>query len=114
MRVGAGPDGEDISVPINVAYNHHFAATLLGEGAHMERVRYDRNERRTSLFTPEPGWDLIPAEHALSANGLPTSAWGGYSNGGEFRKTFRGLAPPYAQILESPDRFSFTPMQIDT
>ena len=114
VRKGAGPNGEDVSVPINVAYNHHFAATLLGEGSHMERVPYDPKDKRTSLFTPEPGWDYIPVEHAPSEQGLPTSVWGGYSNGGEFRKTYHGLAPPYAQVIESPDRFAFTPMQIDT
>jgi hypothetical protein len=114
VRKGAGSNGEDISVPINVAYNHHYAATLLGEGSHMERVRYDPKDPRTTLFTPEPGWDVIPVEHTPSPKGLPTSMWAGYSNGGEFRKTYKGLAPPYAQILESPDRFSFQPMQIDT
>ena len=48
--------GEDVSVPINVAYNHHYAATLLGEGSHMERVPYDPKDPRTTLFTPEPGY----------------------------------------------------------
>ena len=88
VRKGAGPNGEDVSVPINVAYNHHYAASLLGEGSRMERVRYDPNDPRTTLFTPEPGWDFIPVEHTPSSNGLPTSVWAGYSNGGEFRKTY--------------------------
>jgi hypothetical protein len=114
VRKGAGPNGEDLSVPINVAYNHHYAATLLGEGSRMERVRYDPKDPRTTIFTPEPGWDLVPVEHTPSQNGLPTSVWAGYSNGGEFRKTYKGLAPPFAQVLESPNRFSFQPMQIDT
>jgi hypothetical protein len=114
VRKGAGANGEDVSVPINVAYNHHYAATLLGEGSRMERVRYDPKDPRTTLFTPEPGWDFIPVEHTPSPNGLPTNVWAGYSNGGEFRKTYKGLAPPYAQVLESPTSFSFQPMQIDT
>ena len=114
VRKGVGSSGEDVSVPINVAYNHHYAATLLGEGSRMERVRYDPEDPRTTIFTPEPGWDLIPVEHTPSQKGLPTSVWAGYSNGGEFRKTYKGLAPPYAQVLESPNRFSFQPMQIDT
>lgn len=112
VRKGAGPNGEDVSVPINVAYNHHYAATLLGEGSHMERVPYDREDPRTTLFTPEPGWSNVPVEHAPSPTGLPTSVWAGYSNGGEYRKTYHGLAPPYAQIIESPNRLSFTPMQV--
>ena len=112
VRRGAGPNGEDISVPINVAYNHHYSASLLGEGSHMERVPYDPKDPRTTLFSPEPGWSYVPVEHSPSPNGLPTSVWGGYSNGGEFRKTYHGLAPPYAQIIESPTKFAFTPMQV--
>ena len=95
-----------------MAYNHHYSATLLGEGSHMERVPYDPKDPRTTLFSPEPGWSSVPVEHSPSPNGLPTSLWGGYSNGGEFRKTYHGLAPPYAQIIESPNRFAFTPMQV--
>ena len=112
VRKGAGANGEDVSVPINVAYNHHYAASLLGEGSHMERVRYDPKDPRTTLLTPEPGWDFISVEHAPSPNGLPTSVWAGYSNGGEYRKTYHGLAPPYAQVLESPRALSFQPMQV--
>ena len=32
------PDGE-ISVPINVAYNHHFESTMVGKGASLKKVR---------------------------------------------------------------------------
>ena len=38
VRKGAGPNGEDVSVPINCAYNHHYGATLLGSGSSMKRV----------------------------------------------------------------------------
>lgn len=81
----------------------------------MERVPYDPNDGgRTSLLSPEPGWDTIPVEHTPSASGLPTSLWCGYSNGGEFRKSYHGLPPPYVQVIDSPSSFSMTPMQIDT
>eukprot|EP01052_Picozoa_sp_SAG31_P028676 SAG31_NODE_2788_length_5089_cov_7.201002_5_plen_178_part_00 len=33
---------------------------------------------------------------------LPTSLWCGYSNGGEFRKSYHGLPPPFVQVIESP------------
>ena len=56
----------------------------------------------------------MPVEHAPSTNGLPTSLWCGYSNGGEFRKSYHGLAPPFAQVIESPVSFDLEPMQIDT
>ncbi len=75
------PEG-DVSVPINVAYNHHYGARLLP---------------RTMMpgcsgLSPEPGFVDVPVEHTPSANGLPTSMIFGYSNGGEFRKTYHGLA----------------------
>jgi hypothetical protein len=81
----------------------------------MERVPYDPDDGgRTTLLTPEPGWDYIPVEHTPSEAGLPTSLWCGYSNGGEFRKSYHGLPPPFVQVIESPHAFSMTPMQIDT
>jgi len=38
----------------------------------------------------------------------------GYANGGEFQKSYHGLAPPFAQIVESPRQVHVYPMQIDT
>ena len=35
-------------------------------------------------------------------------------NGGEYRKSFHGYPKGYAQLLQSPEVFSITPMQIDT
>jgi hypothetical protein len=113
VRRGAGPNGEDVSVPINVAYNHHYGANLLGAGSHMERVPINPRTR-AMILSPEPGFAMIPVEHAPSPNGLPTNLPFGYSNGGEYRKTYHGVVPPYAQIIESPERIHITPMQIDT
>jgi hypothetical protein len=108
------PEG-DVSLPINVAYNHHYGAQMLGSGSRMERVPYDPDDGgRTTLLTPEPGWDFIPVEHTPSKAGLPTSLAPAGSNGGEFRKSYHGLAPPFVQVIESPRAFSMTPMQIDT
>ena len=45
---------------------------------------------------------------------VPTSMVFGYANGGEFRKSFHGVAPPYAQVVDSPTTIDVTPMQIDT
>ena len=79
----------------------------------MERVPYDPNDGgRTTLLSPEPGWDRIPVEHTPSPDGLPTSLWCGYSNGGEYRKSYHGLPPPYVQVVESPYALDMTPMQI--
>ena len=41
VRKGAGPNGEDISVPINVAYNHHHNTAVMGKGSRMEKVQRD-------------------------------------------------------------------------
>lgn len=113
-QVRKTPDG-DVSLPINLAYNHHYGATLLGSGSKMERVPYDPNDGgRTTLLSPEPGWDRIPVEHTPSLNGNPTNLWCGYSNGGEYRKSYHGLPPPFVQVIESPRAFDMTPMQIDT
>ena len=88
VRKDACGKGCDVSVPINLAYNHHYGAQLLGSGSRMERVPYDPNDGgRTTLLTPEPGWDRIPVEHTPAASGAPTSLWCGYSNGGEYRKS---------------------------
>ena len=101
VRKGAGPNGEDVSVPINFAYNHHYGAQLLGTGSAMKRVPYDPNcsstECSSSLLTPEPGWDRIPVEHTPSENGLPTSLWCGY------RSVRRQYMPP---VMTRTDPYS--------
>jgi hypothetical protein len=112
-QVRKTPQG-DVSVPINVAYNHHYGAMFLGSGSHMEWVPYDPNDNKTKVLTPRPGWDYIAVEHTPSESGLPTHLPFGYSNGGEYRKTYHGVAPPFAQVIESPNRVSIGPMQIDT
>eukprot|EP00462_Mataza_sp_D1_P024841 CAMPEP_0175128078 /NCGR_PEP_ID=MMETSP0087-20121206/4735_1 /TAXON_ID=136419 /ORGANISM="Unknown Unknown, Strain D1" /LENGTH=719 /DNA_ID=CAMNT_0016410113 /DNA_START=120 /DNA_END=2279 /DNA_ORIENTATION=+ len=105
----------DVSVPINIAYNHHYGAMLLGKGSKVERVKRDRNDPTQPAHPgPVPGYVDVAVEHTPSQNGLPTSMVFGYSNGGEFRKTYHALAPPFAQLVESPSTIHITPMQIDT
>ena len=113
-QVRRTPDG-DVSVPITVAYNHHYGSTMLGKGSRMERVRMSETKDHRAMHPgPEPGWAEIPVEHTASKSGAPTSLPFGYSNGGEFRKTYHGLVPPFAQLIDSPRTISVTPMQIDT
>ena len=80
----------------------------------MQKVARDPTDPRTLHPGPEPGFVNMAVEHTPSDNGLPTSLVFGYSNGGEFRKTYHGLLPPYAQVVESPTRIHIEPMQIDT
>jgi hypothetical protein len=42
---------EDISVPINVAYNHHHDAYFTGRHSRMERVPYDPSDRTVSPWS---------------------------------------------------------------
>ena len=111
---------EDVSVPINVAYNHHYGATLVGKGSKMtkmttaEAMSQLEGDKRAMHPGPEPGFVTVPVEYTPSASGIPTSLPFGYSNGGEFRKTYHGLAPPFAQLVESPHEIHISPMQIDT
>ena len=74
---------------------------MTGSGASMQRVPRDPNNPLTLGLQPEPGYATIPIEHTTSANGLPTYQPFGYSNGGEFRKTYKGVAPPFAQVISA-------------
>ena len=144
-QVRRTPQG-DVSVPITVAYNHHYGARLIGKGSSMKKVRRsETTDHRAMHPGPDPGWAEIPVEHTPSLSGQPTSMVFGYSNGstsslycrlviawtiaittkitlttnhissgGEFRKTYHGLVPPFAQLVDSPVQVHCTPMQIDT
>ena len=109
------PAGE-VSVPINIAYNHHHGVSINGKGARMETV--DRAEAEAAglrgLKLSEKGKVWVPVEHTPSSSGAPTYAIFDDGNGGEFRKTYHGYAPPFAQLVESPSTLSGTAMQIDT
>ena len=110
---------KDISVPINVAYNHHYAANLHGKGTvrGWERIpAYNASDTSRIAHHPSPKPGFREVAKVLEANkeGYPSTIQFGYSNGGEFRKTYHGLAPPYAQLIGSPQHIAMTPMQIDT
>ena len=94
----------DVSVPISVAYNHHFESTIIGKRAAFEHV-----------LIQGPGDPRIPEKHGHGAGTawkpgqhewvvreteqgeLPTSQSIGGANGGEYRKSFHGYAPGFAQ-----------------
>jgi len=79
----------------------------------MKRVKREpTKDHRTLHPGPEPGFVDVPVEHTPSKAGLPTSMVFGYSNGGEFRKTYHGLVPPFAQVVESPEEVNIGVMQI--
>ena len=120
VRKGAGPNGEDISVPISAAYNHHFTATLAGAKTSLERVEFEGPEDpRRAEFAAESAHGLPDTVYRArkleeGVGGVSTHLGLGGGNGGEYRKTYHGFPAPYARLLESPRQFQFTPMQIDT
>jgi hypothetical protein len=115
--------GEEVSVPISWAYNHHYCAYL-----------YNRKKTRLvqQATTPETAhmshgsdtvWVVVPLEESDSetADGVPSnnlaypqSQFFSEANGGEMRKSYHGYPKGYAQLIQSPDTFSIVPMQIDT
>ena len=38
MRKGAGPNGEDVSVPISASYNHHYNLNVIGAASRFKKV----------------------------------------------------------------------------
>eukprot|EP01060_Flectonema_neradi_P014145 TRINITY_DN20862_c0_g1_i1.p1 TRINITY_DN20862_c0_g1~~TRINITY_DN20862_c0_g1_i1.p1 ORF type:complete len:767 (+),score=171.44 TRINITY_DN20862_c0_g1_i1:37-2337(+) len=117
-QVRQTPQG-DVQVPINVAYNHHFESTMAGAKSKLEKVHFDgpNDPRRTKLESsmghrlPD---DYYLVKDLAPDNSIPTALHFGASNGGEYRKSFHGLPPGYAKVIDSPETFQFTPMQIDT
>jgi hypothetical protein len=110
-------DGKDVSLPINCAYNHHYGLNVVGAGSSMQRVKRDPSKPETMGGHDAPGpagFVDLAVEHTPSPEGLPTSGVFGYNNGGEFRKSYHALAPPFAQVVEAPQTVRFGPMQIDT
>jgi hypothetical protein len=116
VRKGAGPNGEDVPVPINVAYNHHHNTAIMGKKSRMEKVAFDdprvKKAGRKYMMLSDGVW--LPVEDSPSDNGVPTSAMFDDANGGEYRKSFHAYAPPFAQLVESPSAIAGQAMQIDT
>ena len=95
---------EDVSVPINAAYNHHHDTAVVGSGTHLEEVSRDEamasHGREYIRLSHNRAW--VPVEHAPAPDGLPTSAMFSDGNGGEYRKSYHAYAPPYVQLVHSP------------
>ena len=107
----------DISVPMNLAYNHHFETSMTGKYSYMKKTMVnDIPEDFTNMGHNHPNSDYImePAERGQTRMNIPTSQSLSAGNGGEARKSFHGFAPGFAQVINSPQKFYVTPMQIDT
>ena len=111
---GVNPD-KDVSVPINWAYNHHYMAWMTGKHSELVRIpNPDPNDVRAHGSPMK--WaavDKPTAAERLNKN-IPTSQMFSEGNGGESRKSFHGYPDGYAQLIDSPNLWHITPMQIDT
>jgi len=123
-QVMVTPEGEEFSLPINAAYNHHFESTMTGGSSVYEKIVLDgpRDPRIAEFGLGEMGHSMNlgkGTEHWVvrdlePPSSMPTRQAFGAANGGEVRKSFHGYAPGFAQVIESPRKFQITPMQIDT
>eukprot|EP00501_MAST-03F_sp_TOSAG23-6_P000590 GSMAST32.ASY1.ANO1.611.1 assembled CDS len=125
-QVRRGFDGEpDVSVPITVAYNHHFESVMIGSKNEFKFAEFDSPEdpRLQEIKSSRMGGHGLPSEkHAWIVeknedeipSTLPTKQNFGGANGGEYRLSYHGYAPGFVQVIESPHSFQITPMQIDT
>jgi hypothetical protein len=112
----------DVSVPMNVAYNHHYGTVLLGAGSKL--VQVDAGDPRVNTAAAAGGHAGHPAldrdgkvvvvEDLHPNSAIPNSQAFFSQNGGEARLSFKGFAPGYARPVMSPTNFSITVMQIDT
>jgi len=118
------PNGSYESLPMTFAYNHHFESNMVGKYSRMEKVKITGpNDERLSDMQRSMGGHGIPEPWKKEAwvvrdlkpdAATPTSQSFGGANGGEVRKSYHGYAPGYAQLIQSPQEFHITPMQIDT
>ena len=87
----------DTSVPINWAYNHHYAFFVTGTGAQMEEVAAQPGDDHVDWAGGGKKW--VPRETTPSAGGFPTSTVFSDADGGESRKSFHGYPRGYAQLV---------------
>ena len=75
--------------------------------------RYDPNDSTVPpMARADPNFLWQPVEHTPSASGLPTNIHLAAGNGGEYRKSYHGLAYPIAYVIDSPQSVHVLPMQI--
>jgi hypothetical protein len=117
---GVNPE-QDVSVPINWAYNHHYMAWMTGAHSEMVQVEAHGNDHvdYSVLKNGKPLKWVARDKHNREvprnfAGVAPTSQMFSEGNGGESRKSFHGYPDGFAQLIESPETWTITPMQIDT
>jgi hypothetical protein len=123
----------DVPVPITYAYNHHYTAFLTN--SHKVRVVENNNkedhdnhgQQQQQSHRHHRGLlhaSLLTVEHVRDENSedgetqqqeqqpFPAAQFFSEANGGEMRTSYHGYPQRYAQLIESPDHFHVTPMQM--
>jgi hypothetical protein len=108
--------GEEVSLPITWAYNHHYIAFMLNTRTRRVVEKPVTDATRHMIHGSEKVWTVEPVGGALTDEVLhyPHSQFISEGNGGEMRKSYHGYPKGYAQLVQSPDAFNVVPMQIDT
>lgn len=111
-QVRKTPEG-DVPVPITLAYNHHHDTAVVGKGARLVEMAREEAMSRAGrdYIRLSHGRAWVAEEQAASASGAPSSAMFSDGNGGEYRKSFHALAPPFVQLVDSPRTLAGSPMQ---
>ena len=120
-QVRLTPDGEDVPVPITWAYNHHYGAWISnGRKVRMTKARAGEDSARGGASHGyRAHWkpqllDKSDQEEGVSSEIYPLTTFFSEGNGGEYRMSYHGYPRGYAQLIDSPDTFHVSPMQIDT
>lgn len=109
--------GEEVSVPITWAYNHHYVTYILNS----KKAKLVKKKTPTTIL--RRGMSHGAAVHWQAEvfgveedqpNEVPQVHMFSEGNGGEMRLSYHGYPKGYAQIIESPDTYMIAPMQIDT
>jgi len=115
-KPGLNPD-QDVSVPINWAYNHHYCGWMVGKHSEYKMMKSPKDAYGNGAHgLPE----MLVAVDKEDQSGrkfgdVAQNQWFiSEGNGGESRKSFHGYPQGYAQLIESPTGWHITPMQIDT
>ena len=85
------------------------------DGADDPRIKELERSHGHGLPSHREHWTVVEGAyegHGELLDSLPTSMAFGGANGGEYRLSYHGYAPGYAQVIQSPRQFQITPMQV--
>lgn len=112
-QVRNGTHGE-VSVPITWSYNHHYGPNVVGKAAQI--IKVPEGDPRI----PDHGHPVLVEDGMVTivvddeTQQYPTSRDFNTANGGESRKSYKGMPPGAAYVVQSPYALQLQAMQIDT